>query len=99
MNVQINAVNFKADNKLEDFIQQKVNKLEQFYDGVLGSEVILRVDANEKPQNKISEIRIKIKGSDLFAKKQSDTFEQATDNAVEALRRQLKKHKEKVRGK
>lgn len=99
MNVQINAVNFKADNKLEDFIQQKVNKLEQFYDGVLGSEVILRVDANEKPQNKISEIRVKIKGSDLFAKKQGDTFEQATDNAVEALRRQLKKHKEKVRGK
>lgn len=99
MNVQINAVNFKADQKLEDFIEQKVNKLEQFYDGVLGSEVILRVDANEKPQNKISEIRLKIKGSDLFAKKQSDTFEQSTDNAVEALRRQLKKHKEKVRGK
>jgi len=99
MNVQINAVNFKADQKLEDFIEQKVNKLEQFYDGVLGSEVILRVDANEKPQNKISEIRLKIKGPDLFAKKQSDTFEQSTDNAVEALRKQLKKHKEKVRGK
>ena len=99
MNVQINAVNFKADQKLEDFIEQKVNKLEQFYDGVLGSEVILRVEANEKPQNKISEIRLKIKGSDLFAKKQSDTFEQSTDNAVEALRKQLKKHKEKVRGK
>ena len=99
MNVQINAVKFKADKKLEDFIQQKVNKLEQFYDGVLGSEVILRVDASEKPQNKITEIKLKIKGSDLFAKKQSDSFEQATDNAVEALRRQLKKHKEKVRGK
>ncbi|MCF8307932.1 MAG: ribosome-associated translation inhibitor RaiA [Bacteroidales bacterium] len=99
MNVQINAVNFKADQKLEDFIQQKVGKLGQYYDGVLGSEVILKVDASEKPQNKISEIRLKIKGSDLFAKKQSDTFEQATDNAVEALRRQLKKHKEKVRGK
>lgn len=99
MNVQINAVNFKADQKLEDFIQQKVGKLGQYYDGVLGSEVILKVDASEKPQNKISEIRVKIKGSDLFAKKQSDTFEQATDNAVEALRRQLQKHKEKVRGK
>ncbi|MCF8232892.1 MAG: ribosome-associated translation inhibitor RaiA [Bacteroidales bacterium] len=99
MNVQINAVKFKADKKLEDFIQQKVSKLEQYYDGVLGSEVILRVDASEKPQNKITEIKLKIKGSDLFAKKQSDTFEQATDNAVEALRRQLKKHKEKVRGK
>lgn len=99
MNVQINAVKFKADKKLEDFIQNKVNKLTQFYDGVIGSEVTLKVDASEKPENKITEIRLKIPGNDLFAKKQTDSFEESTDIAVEALRRQLKKHKEKVRGK
>jgi putative sigma-54 modulation protein len=99
MNVQINAVKFKADKKLEDFIESKVNKLTQFYDGVLGSEVTLKVDASEKPANKIAEIRLKIPGNDLFAKKQSDSFEESTDIAVEALRRQLKKHKEKIKGK
>jgi len=99
MNVQINAVKFKADKKLEDFIEQKVNKLTQFYDGVLGSEVTLKVDASEKPENKIAEIRLKIPGNDLFAKKQSDSFEESTDTAVEALRRQLKKHKEKIQKK
>lgn len=99
MNVQINAVKFKADKKLEDFIQSKVNKLTQFYDGVIGSEVTLKVDASEKPENKVTEIRLKIPGNDLFAKKQTDSFEESTDIAVEALRRQLKKHKEKIRGK
>lgn len=99
MNVQINAVKFKADKKLENFIQNKVSKLTQFYDGVIGSEVTLIVDANEKPENKIAEIRLKIPGTDLFAKKQSDSFEESTDIAVEALRRQLKKHKEKILGK
>lgn len=99
MNVQINAVKFKADKKLEDFIQSKVNKLTQFYDGVIGSEVTLKVDASEKPENKITEIRLKIPGNDLFAKKQTDSFEESTDIAVEALKRQLKKHKEKIRGK
>ena len=99
MNVQINAVKFKADKKLEDFIEQKVSKLTQFYDGVIASEVTLKVDASEKPENKIAEIRLKIPGNDLFAKKQSDTFEESTDTAVEALRRQLKKHKEKIQKK
>jgi len=42
---------------------------------------------------------LKIPGNDLFAKKQSDSFEESTDIAVEALRRQLKKHKEKIKGK
>jgi putative sigma-54 modulation protein len=95
----INSVKFRADSKLEDYIQQKVSKLSQFYDGVLGSEVTLRVDANEKPENKITEIRLHIRGNDLFAKKQCGSFEEATDDAVEALRRQLKKHKEKLRSK
>lgn len=99
MNVMINSVKFRADSKLEDYIQQKVSKLSQFYDGVLGSEVTLRVDANEKPENKITEIRLRIRGNDLFAKKQCGSFEEATDDAVEALRRQLKKHKEKLRSK
>ncbi|MBI9033967.1 MAG: ribosome-associated translation inhibitor RaiA [Bacteroidales bacterium] len=98
MNITINAVRFRADEKLESFITEKVGKLETFYEGLLGSEVTLRVDAREKPDNKIAEIRLLIPGYDLYAKKQSDTFEEAADIAVEALRRQLKKHKEKING-
>ncbi|MFN5786426.1 MAG: HPF/RaiA family ribosome-associated protein, partial [Flavobacteriia bacterium] len=35
-------------------------------------------------------------GKTLIAKKQCKTFEEATDQAAEALRKQVKKHKEKV---
>ena len=45
-------------------------------------------------ENKIAEIKVDVKGKDLFVKKQSNSFEEAADMAVEALRRQLKKHKE-----
>ncbi|MEA3505249.1 MAG: ribosome-associated translation inhibitor RaiA [Bacteroidota bacterium] len=96
MNVQINSVSFKADQKLQDFINNKMGKLSHFYNKVLGSEVTLRVDANEKPDNKIVEIRLLIKGSDLFAKKQCSSFEEALDQAIEALKKQIDKHKEKL---
>jgi putative sigma-54 modulation protein len=65
---------------------------------VIASEVTLRLDKSDTQENKITEIRLVIPGNDLFARKQCKTFEEATDIAVEALRRQLSRHKQKVRG-
>lgn len=98
MKVNINSVRFKADQKLEDFIEEKVSKLSKYYDGVIGSEVTLKVENSDTTDNKIAEIRVAIRGNDLFAKKQSKTFEEATDIAVEALRKQLTKYKGKMKG-
>ena len=99
MKVNINSVHFKVDKKLVQFIEQKVDKLSQYYDEIIGSDVSLKVSNKSDRENKIAEIRINIKGSDLYAKKQCDTFEEATDQAVDALKRQLTKHKAKIRKK
>jgi putative sigma-54 modulation protein len=98
MDVNIQSVHFKADQKLESFISEKISKLSGMFEGVIASEVTLRLDKSDTQENKITEIRLVIPGNDLFARKQCRTFEEATDVAVEALRRQLKRHKEKIRG-
>ena len=98
MKVKITSVHFKTDQKLDDFIQDKVGKLSGFYDGIIGSEVTLRLDNHDKQENKIAEVRILVRGNDLFAKKQCKTFEEAVDSSAEALRKHLKKYKEKLRG-
>ncbi len=96
MQVQVHSVHFDADSKLLNFIHEKLNKLEQFHDQIIGTEVFLRIDKSDSNENKITEIRIAVPGKDLFAKKQSKSFEEATDVAVEALRRQIRKHKTKL---
>lgn len=98
MKVDISSLHFKADVKLEEFIRDKVQKFPTLFDGVLGCEVTLRLDGASNNENKIAEIRVMIPGNDLFAKKQAKSFEEAIDNTVEALKRQLKKHKEKLKG-
>ena len=98
MKVNINSVHFKTDKKLDSFITEKVEKLSDLYDGIIGTEVTLRVNNSEVHENKIAEIRLLVPGNDLFAKKQSKSFEEATDIAVDALRKQLRRHKEKQRG-
>ncbi|MBN2729354.1 MAG: ribosome-associated translation inhibitor RaiA [Bacteroidales bacterium] len=97
MKISINSVHFKADQKLEEFITEKVNKLVSTYDEVIGSEITLRLDNSSNMENKIMEIRLKVPGNDLFAKKQCKSFEEATDVALKALRKQLGKHKEKIK--
>ena len=97
MQIDIRSVHFKTDKKLDQFIQEKVSKLAQYYDGVLSSEVSLKVSNAEGADNKITEIRLIIPGNDLYAKKQSKSFEEATDEACDALKKQLIRHKEKIR--
>lgn len=97
MQIDIRSVHFKTDKKLDDFINEKVNKLSQYFDGIISAEVSLKVANVETSDNKISEVRINIPGNDLYAKKQSGSFEESVDEACEALRKQLMKHKEKLR--
>lgn len=95
MTPTIQSVHFNADKKLIDFIEEKSAKLESIYEGIIGTEVILRLDKSSDNLNKIAEIKIKISGTELFAKKQCSTFEEAVDSAIDALKTQLKKQKEK----
>lgn len=96
MKVTISSIHFKTDKKLEEFIKQKVEKLSRTYDNVVGSDVVLKLANVNDNTNKIAEIRLQIPGNDLYARKQCKTFEEATNQAVDALKKQLERHKEKT---
>ena len=95
MTVKIQSIHFDADAKLLSFVEAKVGKLNTYSNAIIDGEVFLRLDKSSSHENKVAEIKLLVPGNDLFAKRQCKTFEEATDQAVEALRRQLKKQKEK----
>ena len=95
MKVMINAVHFRASSDLEEFITQKVEKVCSKYNEVIGAEVTLKLDNTDAPENKIADIRLMLKGDDLYASKQCKSFEEATDLSVDALKKQLEKYKGK----
>ncbi len=100
MEVKINSVHFNADQKLVEFVTKKVNKLDTFFDSIINAEVILKVAKPEAANNKVAELKVSIPANDyLFAKKQADTFEEATDLAIDAIKKQLGKYKEKLKAK
>lgn len=98
MNIKINSVKFSATKKLESFVENRVKKLSQYADNIVCAEVFLKLENTPDLENKIAEIRIELPGNELFAKKQSKSFEESTDCVIDALIKQITKHKEKRKG-
>ena len=95
MKITVQSIHFTADKRLLDFIQKKADKLETFYDHIISGEVYLKLENVEDEANKIAEIKVLLPGNQIFAKEKCKTFEEATDLAVESLRKQIEKHKQK----
>ncbi len=97
MKVTVQTPNLAADQKLINFIERKLNKLEQFFDKIIFADVFLKVQKTSEKENKSVEILLSVPGGDLIVKKEAKTFEAGTDECVQSLERQLKKRKEKLR--
>lgn len=91
------SVNFNADQKLLNFIQKRMDKLDIFYDKVIKSDVYLKVENTSDKQNKVFEARVSVPGDSFIVKKLCKTFEEGVDTAVSSLERQLLKRKAKLR--
>lgn len=97
MKVFIQSVNFNADSDLLKYVESKVENLSKFHDKIIDAEVFLKVQSTSDKENKISEIKINIPGSELIVKKETKSFEEGISVGVDSLKRQLKKSKEKLR--
>ena len=99
MDIRIQTIHFDASQQLEDFIQKKVSKLDKYHDGILSTEVTLKIVKPETANNKDASIKVAVSGQDFFAEKVSDSFEESISEIVEAIEKQLVKFKEKQRSK
>lgn len=97
MKVNAQSVNFNADGELIDFVQNRLDKLEVFYDKIVSSDVYMKVENTSSKENKIVEIRVHVPKDKFVVKKQCRTFEEAVDSACSSLERSLVKKKQKMR--
>jgi putative sigma-54 modulation protein len=97
MKLDIQSIHFDADQKLIDFIQRKMDKLDTFFDRVIEGEVYLKVENNDEKGNKWVHVQLHLPTKQsLNVKEQAESFEEALDTACETMARQLKKMKEKL---
>ncbi len=96
MNIQIHSSGFSVSSNLRSFIEKKVEKLETYYDKIISADVYLGLENHSKVKEKKAEIKVNVPNSTLFSAMRSKTFEESSDLAVESIRKQLVKYKEKA---
>lgn len=99
MKIHLTAIHFNADQKLIDYIEKKASKLNQFFDRITDAQVLLKLENSGQVRDKIVELKLMVPGDTLIATEVSRTFEGAADAAVDNMKRQLSKHKEKLQDK
>ena len=97
MNLNIDSIHFKADSKLLDYITEKVERLDKFYDKSIDLNVKLKLESNGQVRDKIVEYVMNVPGDKLFVSTVDKTFEAAADTGIDSLKRQLKRYKDKLR--
>ena len=97
MEIKIQAVNFDAQEKLQEFVNKKVEKLSKSYDDIKKVEVQLKVVKPATALNKNVSMNVGIPGVPVFVEKTCDTFEEGIDLCVDSMKAQLTKFKEKLR--
>lgn len=96
MEATIKAIHFDITEKLTAFINKKVDKLCRRFEAVSEVEVTLKVVKPETAMNKEAAVKLTVPGgSDLYAAKTADTFEEAVDLCLNALEPQLEKNKQR----
>lgn len=95
MNIQTTAVHFTADQKLLAYIQLKADKLEHFFDRIIDASVFLKLENSGQVKDKVVELRLNVPGETLLASETSKSFEAAVDLAVDNMKRQLKRYKQR----
>lgn len=97
MEVKIQSIHFDATEKLQSFINKKVEKLEKSFEDIKKVEVQLKVEKPAAALNKTASLNVVVPGNNLYVEKTADTFEEGVDACLDAMKVQLTKYKEKLR--
>lgn len=93
MEIRVQTLKFDADQKLLEYVQKKVEKLDRFDDNIVDVELVLSLA--ERPENKVVKLSVSVPSEKLVVEKNAKTFEEAVTDAVDAMKERLTRNKEK----
>lgn len=96
MEVRIQAIHFDASDRLEAFIVKKAERLARHNVNISVVDVTLKVVKPETAMNKEAVVKVSVPShEEIIATKVADTFEEAIDNTLDAIGKQLEKYKDR----
>lgn len=93
MTINIQYVQMAVSETMSEYVTEKLSKLSSKYDWIINADVSFKHE-NSKTDGKICSIELSAPGPRLFAKADTDNYEQSVKDTISELEKQLKKRKE-----
>ena len=94
MKISVQSMGLTPHAPLEEHIEKKLGKLENYYDKIVECKVYLKVENKSDKENKTVEILLAVPGDDIVVKKTTASFEESLDLCAEVAKKLLIKKKE-----
>ena len=94
MDVIIQSLGFKAGEELEEYIREKLSKINPS-DHIVRANVVLFLGPDRTTRSTYCEIRLEVPGNDHFVKESDTDLHQAVDAAVNKLQQIVRKARDK----
>ncbi|MBQ5700636.1 MAG: ribosome-associated translation inhibitor RaiA [Alistipes sp.] len=95
MDIKIQSLKFDASKQLIEFIEKKLSRLERFAENPTGCDVVLRLEKDDEKGNKVALVTLHVPGGDILTEQKAHTFEEAIDMALDVVKRQIEKRKDR----
>ncbi len=92
MQININSHHVDLTDSMQDYVNEKFQKLERFFDHINSINVVLKVEKLRQ----IAEATLHVNQAEIHASSDDENMYAAIDSLTDKLVRQLNKHKEKL---
>lgn len=93
MTINIQYVRMATSETMNEYVTDKLNKLNKKFDWIIGAVVHFSVEHNDKTKGKICKMELSLPGPRIFATSNEDNYEDAVKHTIKDLEKQLKKRK------
>jgi putative sigma-54 modulation protein len=94
MQINITGHHIEITPALRAYVTEKLQRIYRHFDHVISTDVILKVDSN----NKHAEAKVVAAGKSLFAQDAGDDMYAAIDGLIDKIDKQVRRYKDRVRG-
>lgn len=94
MKIHVKSLGLTPHANLEEHLEKKLNKLDNYFDKIIDCKVFLKMENSSEKDNKTAEIILAVPGDDIVVKKTSASFEESIDQCVDVAKKLLIKKKE-----
>ncbi len=97
MKTNIQFIQMPTSETMEDYVQEKLNKLYKKYDWIIKTDVFFKKENDPKGKGKICDMELSLSGPRIYASSNEKNFELAFKESLSDIEKQLKKRKQDMK--